>query len=55
MKRLASQLKEGNHQSQLEWVDDIIAELRGGDVEAKERSDQETKDRRAAKQRIDPN
>ena len=55
MKRLASKLKEGNHQSQLEWVDEIVAELRAGDVEAKERGDQETKDRRAAKERIDPN
>jgi hypothetical protein len=44
---------ERNYQDEFEGIDDVIAELRGGQVEAKDKSYCEAKDRSAAEDWID--
>jgi hypothetical protein len=50
---VAGDADERNYENEFEWVDDVVAELRGGDVETKDKRYCEAKDRRAAKDGID--
>lgn len=44
---------ERKYQNELKWVDDVVAELRGGDVETKDKGYSEAKDRGASNDGID--
>jgi len=49
----AGDVDERNYQNEFEWVDDVIAELRGGHVKTKDKCYCEAEDRGAAKDGID--
>jgi len=50
---LASKLQEWNHQYKLQGVNEIVAQLRGCDVEPEQQRYCQAENRRAAEQRID--
>lgn len=49
----AGETDEGDDQNQLQGVDDVVAKLRGGYVEAEDEGDGEAEDRGRAQDRVD--
>jgi hypothetical protein len=49
----AADMNEGDDQDELKRVDDVVANLRGGDVEAEDEGDDEAEDCGCAEDRVD--
>jgi hypothetical protein len=53
VKDAAAEMDEGNDEQELEWIQDVVGKLRGGDVEAKDKRDGEAEERGRSKHGID--
>ena len=53
MKDAAGHVDERDDEKELQRIDDVVADLRGGYIEAKDKCDREAEDGRAAKDGVD--